>query len=333
MRKKIQSICVTGGAGFIGSEFVRQGISLGYKMIVVDKITYAGDMQRLKKNEGKYAFYNVDITHFKKMETVLLKEKPQAIVHCAAETHVDRSIQDPTPFISTNINGTQNLIDLAVKHRLQKFLHVSTDEVYGESRKGRFKETAPMLPGNPYSATKASAEFLVRAAMRTHDLNAIIIRPVNNYGPWQYPEKFIPVIILKALKNKKIPVYGKGKQIREWLHVSDCAKAIHLILKNGKIGSTYNIGSYFDRPNIVTAKTILRHLGKSEKLIQFVKDRPGHDFRYSVDCSLLRTLGWKPQIGFNKGIKETIQWYNEHRKWLENKRKFLESYRKKAYTT
>jgi len=331
MRKKFCKLLITGGAGFIGSEFVRQAVKKGQKVVVIDKLTYAGDLARLKEISGQYTFTKTDISQKTKLEAVIKKERPEQIIHFAAETHVDRSIQDALPFIQTNITGTQNLIDLARKYKIKRFLHISTDEVYGESQKGRFFETAAIRPKNPYSATKAAAELLVRAAIKTYNFPAIIIRPANNYGPWQYPEKLIPVIILKALKNKKVPVYGKGKQIREWLHVEDCAKGIHLILKKGKIKEAYNIGTYFECENVTTVKTILKLLGKPVSLIQFIQDRPGHDFRYSVNCTKLKKLGWKPKITFAIGIKQTIVWNLKHLKWLETKLNLLEIYWKKVY--
>lgn len=332
MNKPKLKILVTGGAGFIGSEFVRQAVKKGQKIIVVDKLAYSGDLERLKEIKGKYTFYKTDICQKTRLEAVFKKEKPHIIVHFAAETHVDRSILDAAPFIQTNVTGTQNLIGLSRKYKIRKFLHISTDEVYGESQSGRFPESAALKPKNPYSATKAAAELLVRAAVKTYHFPAIIIRPANNYGPWQYPEKLIPVIILKALKNKKVPVYGKGKQIREWLHVQDCAAGVHLILKKGKIGEAYNIGTYFERENITTVKTILKLLGKPQRLIQFVTDRPGHDFRYSVSCTKIKKLGWKPKVTFTVGIKQTVQWYLLHLNWMEKKLHILEVYWKNVYT-
>ncbi len=331
MPKSQLKILVTGGAGFIGSEFVRQAAQKGQKIVVVDKLTYAGDLQRLKEIKGRYTFHKVDICQKAKLEAIIKKEKPHTIVHFAAETHVDRSIQDALPFIQTNVTGTQNLIDLSRQHKVKRFLHISTDEVYGESQRGRFLETAALKPKNPYSATKTAAELLVHAAIKTYHFPAIIIRPANNYGPWQYPEKLIPVLILKALKNKKVPVYGKGKQIREWLHVEDCAKGVHLILKKGKIGEAYNIGTYFERENIVTVKTLLKLLVKPKSLIQFVKDRPGHDFRYSVNCAKIKKLGWTPKVTFTSGIKQTAQWYLSHLGWMDKKLHSIEAYWKNVY--
>lgn len=328
---RTQKILVTGGAGFIGSEFVRQAVKNRQKIVVVDKLTYAGDLKRLKEVKTKYIFYKTDICQKAKLEAVFKKERPDNIIHFAAETHVDRSIQDAAPFVQTNVAGTQNLIDCSRKYKVKKFLHISTDEVYGESKKGRFLESTAIKPKNPYSATKAASELLVRAAIKTYKFPAIIIRPANNYGPWQYPEKLIPVIILKAIKNKKVPVYGKGKQIREWLHVQDCANGIHVILKKGKIGETYNIGTHFECENIITVKTILKLLNKPARLIQFVQDRLGHDFRYSVNCQKVKQLGWKPKITFPMGIKQTVQWYLARLNWMETKLFTLESYWKKVY--
>lgn len=331
MRKRVRKILVTGGAGFIGSEFVRQGVKKGYSIIVVDKLTYAGDTARLQGVSKKITFYKTDICDRKKMHAIFKKELPETVIHFAAETHVDRSIQNAQPFIKTNVEGTQNLIDLAREFKVKRFIHISTDEIYGESRTGYFKENDPLGAKNPYSSTKAAGELLIKAAIHTFQFPAIIIRPANNYGPWQYPEKLIPVIVVKASNNIKVPVYGKGEQVREWLHVSDCASAVDTILRKGKIGDIYNIGSYYEQENIKTVKMILDQLNKPHTLIEFVKDRPGHDFRYSVDCSKLHKLGWKAKINFSIGLKETIVWYNEHPAWLKNKLAFLKKYWQKVY--
>lgn len=331
MRQRIHKILVTGGAGFIGSEFVRQAVRLKKNIIVIDKITYAGDLLRLKEIWGKFTFYKTDICDRDKLEAIFRKESPLEIIHFAAETHVDRSLRDAYSFIQTNLVGTQNLIDLARKYGIKKFLHISTDEVYGESRSGRFLETSELKPTNPYSVTKTAAEGFVKAAIRAYQFPAIILRPSNNYGPWQYPEKFIPVIIARALNNQKVPVYGRGEQIREWLYVADCAAAIFIILKKGGLGETYNIGTYFENDNLTTAKTVLRALGKSTDRIQFVKDRPGHDFRYSVDCRKLQKLGWKPEVNFDEGIQQTVRWYKGNLPWVKKKIKFLSNYWQKVY--
>ncbi|MBZ0165279.1 MAG: dTDP-glucose 4,6-dehydratase [Candidatus Omnitrophica bacterium] len=325
-------LLVTGGAGFIGSEFVRQQAG-GRPLVVVDNLTYAGDRQRLRDVVKDITFYKADISNKTRMHTIFGKERPGHVIHFAAQTHVDRSIQDNHPFISSNVTGTQNMVDLSREFKIRRFVHVSTDEVYGDStdKHSRFKETSPLRPSNPYSATKAAAEFIISTAVRTYQFPALIVRPANNYGPWQYPEKFVPVIILKALRNQKIPVYGKGQQIREWLHVADCARGIETAYQKGKIGEVYNIGSYYERPNIITARTILKYMNKPEKLIKFVKDRPGHDFRYSVDCAKLRKLGWRPQVRFETGMRDTIQWYREHSAWLEKKMQMLQEYWANVY--
>ncbi len=257
MRSKLSKILITGGAGFIGSAFVRKAVEHGLKVTVVDKITYAGDLRRLDSVKGKFTFYKTDICHPQKIAAIIKKERPDAIVHFAAETHVDRSIFDPKPFIETNIKGTLNLITLALKYRVKRFIHISTDEVYGEISKGTFTEQSPLKANNPYSASKAAADLLVQSFIRTHLLPAIIVRPCNNYGPWQYPEKFIPVVLFKALKNQSIPVYGKGQNIREWLFVEDGADAILTILRKGAVGEIYNVSSGEERKNIETVRSIL----------------------------------------------------------------------------
>ena len=312
MRRTIRKILVTGGAGFIGSEFVRQSVGRGWRIVVVDCLSYAGDLRRIKEVSKGIRFYKTDICFKEKLDAIFKREKFDSLVHFAAQTHVDRSLQDNTPFISTNILGTQNLIDLSLKYGLKSFVHISTDEVYGQSLKGFFKESDPLKPRNPYAVTKASGELLVQAAIHTFGLPAIIIRPSNNYGPWQYPEKLIPVIISKSLKNQSVPVYGKGHQIREWLHVTDCAAGIMLVLEKGKPGEIYNIGSCFEQRNIETVKMILKFLGKKEDLIRFVPDRPGHDYRYSVNCAKICKLGWRPKVSFVDGIKSTIAWYKSN---------------------
>jgi dTDP-glucose 4,6-dehydratase len=303
-------ILVTGGAGFIGSEFVRQGAEKGLKIAVADKLTYAGDLKRLRDVKGKFKFYRVDICDKKKMTDIFKKEKPDVVVHFAAETHVDRSIKDASVFIETNVKGTQVLLDCARQSKLKKFIHVSTDEVYGEIKRGKFSESSAFCPNSPYSVSKAAADMLARAYHRTYGLPVIVVRPCNNYGPRQYEEKLIPVVINKALKNKKVPVYAKGHNVREWLYVSDCCKAIWLLMKKGKIGEVYNIGSGIERKNIDTVRSILRLLKKPESLIEFVKDRPGHDIRYSLDCAKIKNeLGFKAKTGFEEGLKKTITCY------------------------
>jgi dTDP-glucose 4,6-dehydratase len=330
MLKKKLRLLVTGGAGFIGSEFVRQNTN-SYDIAVIDKLTYAGDLARIKRVLKDIRFYKTDICNIPALDKILHKERPHIIVHFAAETHVDRSILDPYPFFETNIKGTLNLINAARKHRVGKFIHISTDEVYGEIRKGNFTELSPIHPNNPYSVSKAAADLLVQSAVRTYLLPAIIIRATNNYGPWQYPEKFIPVIILKALHNQKIPIYGRGRNVREWLHVSDCCRAIQIIMKKGKVGEIYNIGSLAERMNIDTAKCILKLLRKPASLIEFVQDRPGHDLRYSLDWRKTKKLGFQPEVGFEEGLAATLLWATENFPWLQGKKKYLTKYWASVY--
>ena len=308
--KDSRSYLVTGGCGFIGSEFVRQGIRRGYKIVVVDKLTYAGDLKRLKEVKGKYRFYKADIRNRKKIEEIFKKEKPQAIVHFAAESHVDRSINDALPFVKTNVEGTLNLLEISKKYKVERFIHTSTDETYGEIEKGKFTEKSSLSPNSPYAAAKASADLLIKSYIRTYNFPAIIIRPCNNYGPWQYPEKLIPLTILKALKNKKIPVYGKGINVREWLYVCDCCEAIFLVLEKGRIGEIYNIGSGQEKRNIDVVYAILKILGKPNTLIEFVRDRPGHDLRYALNTDKIKKeISWQAKVKFEEGIKKTVDWY------------------------
>jgi len=331
MRKKLCKILVTGGAGFIGSEFVKQAVKKRNRIVVVDKLTYAGDLERMKEIKSKIRFYKADICERKKIESIIKIERPKTLVHFAAESHVDRSIIDPTTFLNTNIIGTQILLDISRKFNLKRFIHISTDEVYGDIRKGCFKEASPLRPNSPYAASKAASDLLVQSYIRTYNFPAIIIRPSNNYGPWQYPEKFIPVVILKALRSDKVPVYADGKNRREWLYVSDCARGIFKVLEKGKNGDIYNLGSNEELRNIDVAKTILEILRKSRHLIWFVKDRPGHDFRYLLDSSKIEKLGWSPRVNFESGLRETIKWNQQNRKWLGKKTTILEQYWKKVY--
>ncbi|HQO58860.1 MAG TPA: dTDP-glucose 4,6-dehydratase [Candidatus Omnitrophota bacterium] len=331
MRQKLPKLLVTGGAGFIASTFVRKAVDNGYRVTVVDKLTYAGDLTRLQPVKNKITFYKTDIIRAPKLNDIIKKERPSVIFHFAAETHVDRSLLDVSPFIATNIQGTATLIDLARQHRVPRFIHISTDEVYGEIPQGAFTESSPLHPNNPYSSTKAAADFLIQAAVRAHKFPAIIVRPSNNYGPWQYPEKLVPVVLLKALNGQKIPVYGEGQQMREWLHVSDCVEALFLVLNKGRVGEIYNVGSHITKKNIETVRAILNLLGKPHSLIQFVKDRPGHDIRYSLNADKIRDLGWEPRIAFEEGMQTTAAWAVDHYPWLSHKLKFLQSYWKKIY--
>ena len=311
----MKKILITGGAGFIGSEFVRRK-GARTRLAVVDNLTYAGDMRRLKKVENKITFYKGDIADRKFIEKVFKKETPEIIIHFAAESHVDRSILEAHPFVISNILGTQVLLDIAMKTRVKRFIHISTDEVYGElGENGTFRENMPLKPNSPYSASKASAELMVRACCHTHKLPCIIIRPSNNYGYYQYPEKFIPLMITNLLKNKPIPIYGTGKNVRDWLHTKDCCRGIDAIIKKGKVGEIYNLGGQSEYSNIAAAKKVLKLLGKDKNFISFVPDRPGHDFRYSLDNSKIKKLGWKPSISFEKGLASTVKWYKENEWW------------------
>lgn len=325
-------LLVTGGAGFIGSEFVRQAVRKGYKVIVIDKLTYAGDMKRIEEVSQKIKFYKADICKRKHIEEIFLAEKPDIVVHFAAETHVDRSILAPQAFLRTNIEGTHNLLEASKKYGISSFINIITDEVYGEIREGKFTEEHPLIPNSPYSVSKASQDMLGRAYHRTYGLPVITVRPSNNYGPWQYPEKLIPVIIIKALNNEPVPVYGDGSNVREWLYVEDCAEAILQIVEKGKIGDIYNVGSGIEKKNIEVVKAILSLLGKSEDLIQFVKDRPGHDFRYSVSNEKIKAeIGWQAKTGFEEGIEKTVNWYLQNMDWVYSKLGELKKYWKKVY--
>jgi dTDP-glucose 4,6-dehydratase len=317
----MRRLLATGGAGFIGSEFVRQGVERGYEIAVIDKLSYAGDIERLKNAEGKITFYKVDVTDRGSVEEVFRKERPDIVVHWAAESHVDRSILDASPFLDTNIKGTQVLLDIARQHEIKRFINISTDEVYGDlDEEGQFYETTPLNPSSPYSVSKASADMLGRAYHRTYGLPVITIRPSNNYGPWQYPEKLIPVVILKALNDKKVPVYAKGENVREWLFVSDCAEAVFETVEKGRAGEIYNVGSGEEKRNIDVVKTILKILGKTEDLIEFVKDRLGHDFRYSLNSDKIRQeIDWKPKVQFSEGIEKTVKWYLDNVEWVKKK--------------
>lgn len=320
MREKLRKILITGGAGFIGSAFVRLAVKKGLYPIVIDKLTYAGDLSRLKEVKTKYKFYKTDICDKKKIEQIFRKEKPEIVIHFAAESHVDRSIKDPTAFIDTNIKGTQILADSARKTGTKLFIHLSTDEVYGEIEDGEFNESSPIQPNSPYSASKAGADLLIQSYIRTYCFPAVIVRPSNNYGPWQYPEKLIPRAILRLIMNQKIPVYAKGENVREWLYVEDCASAIFEIMKKAKPGDTFNLGSDFEKQNITVVKTILNLLDKPGSQIEFVKDRPGHDLRYKLNSRKLHAeIGWKPQTNFEEGMQKTVSWCIDNKPWLLSK--------------
>ncbi|MFN3739748.1 MAG: dTDP-glucose 4,6-dehydratase [Thermodesulfovibrionales bacterium] len=326
-------LLITGGAGFIGSEVVRRAIKEGFSVTVVDNLSYAGDLERIKGVKEKIIFYQVDISDKEALYNVFKKETPEIVIHLAAESHVDRSIIEPQAFLHTNVMGTFNLLELSKESKIKKFINVSTDEVYGElGDEGYFNEESPLKPNSPYSASKASQDMLGRAYWRTYGLPVITVRPSNNYGPWQYPEKLIPVVIAKALNNEKIPIYGDGRNVREWLYVEDCEEAILMITDKGKPGEIYNIGSNEEKRNIDVVREILRIINKPEELIEFVKDRPGHDFRYSMSIEKIKKeIGWSPKTRFKEGIEETVRWYIANIKWLDNKIKALRQYWQMVY--
>lgn len=324
-------ILVTGGAGFIGSAFVRLAAGAGHEVVVLDKLTYAGDPARL--DGAAHRFYRGSIANRELVEAVLEKERVEAVVNFAAESHVDRSILDASPFVETNVRGTQVLLEAARAHGLQKFVHVSTDEVYGElGPTGAFTEESPLRPNSPYAASKAAADLLVLAYHRTYGLPACLARPCNNYGPWQYPEKLIPVVIYKALAGEPVPVYGTGRNVREWLYVEDCCAGVLAVLEKGRPGGIYNLGSGEERPNLEVVRAILNLLGRGEELITFVKDRPGHDFRYRLDSTRAASeLGLEPRVRFEEGLARTVEWYLSHREWLAEKVRYLNQLWRRVY--
>lgn len=315
------TILVTGGAGFIGSNFIQYMLRkhAEYRIVNVDKLTYAGNLENLEEVEDnpRYSFHQGDICDRLFIEELLQKHHVDAVVNFAAESHVDRSIQGASEFVRTNIAGTNVLLEIAKERKLKKLVQVSTDEVYGSlGAEGKFTETTSLHPNSPYAASKASADMLALAYYHTFGLPVVITRCSNNYGPYQFPEKLIPLMIANALSDKPLPVYGDGMNVRDWIHVTDHCAAVDSVLHNGTTGQVYNIGGNSERANLDLVKLILRHLGKPESLIMFVKDRPGHDRRYAIDSSKIQNeLGWKPQYGFEQGLKETIEWYQKHQSW------------------
>jgi dTDP-glucose 4,6-dehydratase len=308
-------LLVTGGAGFIGSNFVRYQLAEhpDARITVLDKLTYAGRRETLADVLDKVAFVAGDIADAALVDE--LAAKHDAIVNVAAETHVDRSIMDPGPFVHSNVIGTYTLLEAARKHKLQRFVQVSTDEVYGSIASGSTDEAAPLDPRNPYSATKAGSELLARSYFTTYGLPVLVTRGANNYGPFQFPEKAIPVFTTNAIDDQPIPLYGSGQQERHWLHVMDHCAGIDAVLRQGQDGEIYNVGTEDHRPNVYVAETILAALDKPRDLIQFVSDRPGHDLRYSLDSSKLHALGWKPRRVFEEGLEETVHWYEQNQGW------------------
>ena len=324
----MRTVLVTGGCGFIGSNFIRLLCAQpDWRVVNLDKLTYAGNLENLADvSKERLRVVRGDIRDRDLVEQILQEEKPWAIVNFAAESHVDRSILDASPFVETNIGGVQALLDAARAHPVERFLHISTDEVYGDKEgQGSSTETAPLLPSSPYAATKAAADLLCFSYRRTYGLPIIVTRSSNNYGPYQFPEKLIPLLISNGLNGKDFPVYGDGKQIRDWLHVEDNCRGILAVLERGGVGSIYNIGAGEERTNIEIVEAICNaiaerrgiELAQLKERIRFVTDRPGHDRRYAIDTAKLRSeIGWQPRMGFDHGLKQTVDWYLNHPDWI-----------------
>jgi dTDP-glucose 4,6-dehydratase len=325
--RKIMNILVTGGCGFIGSNFIHYLFETNNDAYIVnlDNLTYAGNRKNLSSIEreyggGRYVFVHGDINNAELVMGIMRVHEIDAVVNFAAESHVDRSINNPSPFITTNINGTQTLLEVARQLGISRFVQISTDEVYGSlGPEGLFSETTPLAPNSPYSASKASADLLARAYYKTYDMPVVITRCSNNYGPYQFPEKLIPLIFTNAMQDESIPVYGDGLNVRDWIYVRDHCRGVAMALEKGRSGQVYNFGGNAEMTNIDIVKTILKELGKPESLITYVTDRPGHDKRYAMDFSLAtKELGWTPEHDFASGIKETLAWYRKNGRWLKD---------------
>jgi dTDP-glucose 4,6-dehydratase len=322
-------LLVTGGCGFVGSNFIRYVLEHYQPAMItnVDALTYAGSLASTADFSSefgdRYEFLHADIANSEAIEKVLANHSYFAVVNFAAESHVDRSISSPENFVHTNILGTSSLLDAARRHGVKRFVQVSTDEVYGSlGEAGRFTEQSRLNPSSPYSASKAAADLLALAAHKTFGQDVVVTRCSNNYGPYQFPEKLIPLMILQALAGRALPLYGDGLNVRDWIHVEDHCAAVFDVLMQGRTGEIYNVGADSERRNLDLVRTILSHLGKSEDLIQFVADRPGHDRRYAIDSTKLRTeLGWKPLHDFEKGLAETIEWYRQNESWWREVRR------------
>ncbi len=318
-----KKILVTGGAGFIGSNFINHILSTrdDFEIVNLDKLTYAGNLENLKPSEGKknYHFVKGDITNNELVDYIFNKYSIKYVINFAAESHVDRSILGSEVFYRTNVVGTNVLLEAARRYQIEKFLQISTDEVYGSlGATGLFTENTPLSPNSPYSSSKTAADMAVLAFHHTYGLPVVITRCSNNYGPLQFPEKLIPLMIINALGNKKLPVYGDGLNVRDWIYVIDHNKAAELVFEKGKSGEVYNIGASREMKNIEIVKLILKKLGKGEELIEYVKDRPGHDRRYAIDSSKIQNdLGWKPSFEFERAIGDTIDWYLNNKSWWE----------------
>jgi len=330
-------VLVTGGAGFIGSNFIRYALKkhADWQVINLDKLTYAGNLENLSdvSKDSRYRFVQGDLSD-EKLVNQIFAEGVDYCLNFAAETHVDRSIGNPRDFIVTDVEGTYVLLEGAKTHGLKRFIQISTDEVYGSIEKGSFKEEDLLTPRNPYSASKAGADRLAYSYFSTYGLPALVTRASNNYGPFQYPEKLIPLFVTNAIDDKPLPLYGDGLNVRDWLYVEDHCSALDFLLTKGSDGEVYNVGGGNERTNLEITKTILSILGKPESLIQWVKDRQGHDRRYSISCEKLNKLGWKPEATFEQAIKKTVQWYQENESWWRKiKSGEYKEYYKKQYAT
>jgi dTDP-glucose 4,6-dehydratase len=318
----MKCLVVTGGCGFIGSNFIRDQLKRypEQSLVNIDKLTYAGNPENLKDIDGdpRYRLQKLDICDRDSIQALLTAVKPDALVNFAAESHVDRSILDSGPFIQTNVVGTQILLDACRQAKVARFVQVSTDEVYGSlGAEGFFTEATALAPNSPYSASKTAADVLVRAYCHTFGFPGVITRCSNNYGPYQFPEKIIPLFISKALEDKPLPVYGTGENVRDWIHVHDHCRGIDAALRQGQPGEVYNFGGHQEIRNIDLTRMLLELLGKPQTLIEFVRDRPGHDLRYAIDCSKAeRELDWKPHVSFRQGIRDTIDWYQANSEWV-----------------
>jgi len=316
-------ILVTGGAGFIGSNFVKYILNKypDYKIVNIDKLTYAGNPDNLKDVAGRknYRFIRADINNVPVVNKAMTK--CEVVVHFAAETHVDRSIKNAQDFIKTNFNGTYVLLEAALKNKIKRFVHVSTDEVYGSRPEGFFTEDDCLNPSSPYSASKAASDLLARSYFITFKLPLMITRCSNNFGPHQYPEKVIPLFVTNLLENKKVPLYAQGQNIRDWIYVEDHCRAVDIVLHKGKPGEIYNITGESYKTNIALTQAILKYMGQSSSMIEHVKDRLGHDFRYAIDCSKIRQIGFHPQVSFEDGLRQTIEWYRENGRWWKKLKK------------
>ncbi len=312
----MKRVVVTGGCGFIGSNLIRHLIkATDYQIICVDRLSYSGNPENIAefRNNPRFEFVQADIGDATAMDRVL--SRVDGVINLAAETHVDRSIDDADDFLRTNILGAETLVRLAKKYGVQRFLHMSTDEVYGSIRTGKFTENSPIEPNSPYSASKAAADLLMRAYRETYHYPVLITRCTNNYGPYQYPEKVIPLFVTNLIAGKKVPLYGDGQNRRDWIHVEDAVRALHLVFEKGILGEVYNIGSDNELSNLELTQAILKNMGFGSDRIEYVADRPGHDFRYALDFSKIKALGFSPRYNVNDGLKNTIEWYKTHEGW------------------